>query len=224
MSDAPSSPGEAEPGSRLKGPEATDVSAMHAAISREASEPREGYEPVSLGIVVFIGIVLFWGGYYLASFHANFNPTILDTRYPTPIPVSPTVAAPSPEVLGNRTYNMACLPCHQADGEGVPGQFPPLAGSEWVISEGHGRLVRIILNGLQGPITVRGQVYNNVMPPWRDNLTDEQIAAVSTYVRNQWGNRASSVAVEEVAAIRQEDAGRTTPWTAEELLKLPETN
>jgi mono/diheme cytochrome c family protein len=218
MSDALSSPHEDRP----EGPEGTDVSAMHGAISREASEPREGYEPIPLWMVVFIGGFLFWGGYYLASFHANFSPSILDTRYPTGVPTSITPAAPSPEVLGQRTYTMACLACHQANGEGVPGQFPPLADSEWVLTESPGRLVRIILNGLEGPINVRGQLYNSIMPPWRDSLSDEQVAAVATYVRNQWGNRASSVAVEEVAAIREEVAARTTPWTAEELLTVPE--
>jgi mono/diheme cytochrome c family protein len=223
MNDVPDSSREIRNGGRLEGPEATDVSAMHAAISRESSEPREGYEPISLWLVVFVGVMLFWGGYYLASFHANFNPFILDTRYPTDIPVSPTLAAPSPEVLGQRTYAMACLACHQADGEGVAGQFPPLANSEWVLTEGPGRLVRIILNGLQGPITVRGQTYNNIMPPWGDTLSDDQVAAVSTYVRNQWSNRASAVSVEEVAAIREQVAARTTPWTAQELLAIPET-
>jgi mono/diheme cytochrome c family protein len=203
--------------------ESHDVSAMHAAIRREQSDPREGYEPISLWLVAFIGGLLFWGGYYFATFNAGFNPAILDTRRPTQVITAAPKAALTPEIIGQRTFVMACLPCHQGQGEGIPGQFPPLAGSEWVVQEDPGHIIRIILNGLQGPITVAGQQYNNVMPPWRDTLSDEQIAAVVTHIRNQWGNRASFVSVEQVAAIRAQVGNRETPWTAEELLAIPES-
>lgn len=220
-SDDPASPGKATSTQGALG-EGPDVSAMHAAIRREQSDPREGYEPISLWLVAFIGGLLFWGGYYFARFNAGFNPSILDTRRPALMVAAAPRAALSQEVIGQRTYTMACLPCHQADGNGVPGQFPPLAGSEWVVNDSPGRIVRIIINGLQGPITVAGQQYNNSMPPWGDTLTDEQIAAVVTYIRNQWGNEASPVTVEQVAALRAQVGGRQTPWTAQELLAIPD--
>jgi mono/diheme cytochrome c family protein len=105
---------------------------------------------------------------------------------------------------------------------GTPGMFPPLGGSEWVTAEGHQRIIRIVLNGLNGPIEVSGQQYNNVMLAWRDMLKDEEIAAVLTFIRSEWGNRADAVTAEEVAKVREATKDRTTYWTAQELLQIPE--
>src|SRR5437870_10598632 len=81
--------------------------------------------------------------------------------------------------------------CHQSTGQGTPGTFPPLAGSEWVQAPEPGRIIRLVLDGGHGPITVKGQQFpaSSAMPPWKENLKDEEIAAVLTYVRgNQaWG-------------------------------------
>jgi mono/diheme cytochrome c family protein len=98
---------------------------------------------------------------------------------------------------------MVCAACHGQNGEGGP-IAPPLAGSEWV----HGpvsNLIRIQLRGLQGPITVKGTVHNFPAPmaPLAYQ-TDEQVAAVITYVRNSFGNKASAVKPEQVAALRSE--------------------
>ena len=124
--------------------------------------------------------------------------------------------------LGKTVYGMACLQCHQATGMGTPGMFPPLAGSEWVTAEGHQRMIRIVLNGLAGPIEVAGAQYNNVMVPWRDTLKDDQIAAVLTYIRSEWGNKADAVTPEEVAKVRETTKDRSTPWTADELKQVPD--
>jgi mono/diheme cytochrome c family protein len=90
-----------------------------------------------------------------------------------------------------------------------------------VLEEEPGRLIRIVLKGMQGPVTVKGQNYNNVMVPW-DLLSDQDIAAVITYVRqNQdWGNNASAVTPEQVAEVREKVKGRATPFTAAELLQI----
>jgi mono/diheme cytochrome c family protein len=94
-----------------------------------------------------------------------------------------------------------CSACHQANGQGVPGAFPPLAGSEWV--NGKGDIpIAIVLHGLQGPITVKGQKYNGVMAPWGTTFNDDQIAAVVTYIRSQWGNKAPAVTKADVARVR----------------------
>jgi mono/diheme cytochrome c family protein len=97
----------------------------------------------------------------------------------------------------------------------MPGSFPPIAGSE-IITGDKARLIRLVLHGLQGPITVHGQRYNNVMPPWK-SLSDADMAAVLTYVRSNFGNSASAVTPEEVATERSATASRTTMWTASEL-------
>jgi mono/diheme cytochrome c family protein len=99
--------------------------------------------------------------------------------------------------------------------------FPPLAGAEWVLEKDPSRLIRIVLDGIQGPIQVKGQAYNNAMPPWRPTLNDEEIAQVLTYVRQSWGNDASGVKPAEVAKVRKDTASRTAPWTAAELLQIP---
>jgi mono/diheme cytochrome c family protein len=101
---------------------------------------------------------------------------------------------------------------------GVPGAFPPLAGSEWVAGSEE-RIIRIVLLGLNGPITVAGKDFNSAMAPLGAVLKDEQIANALTYVRSEWGNSAPEVKPETVAKIRAELAGRTAPWTVEELLK-----
>ena len=123
---------------------------------------------------------------------------------------------------GKRVYNTACAPCHQPTGMGTPGMFPPLVKSEWVTAEGHERIIRIVLNGLSGPIDVAGSQFNNVMVPWRDTLKDEDIAAVLSYVRNEWGNKGSFVTPEEVNKVRKATEPRGSPWTADELKQVPE--
>jgi mono/diheme cytochrome c family protein len=101
---------------------------------------------------------------------------------------------------GKAVYNKYCLACHQTNGSGVPGMYPPITRSDWVEGD-KTRLIRIILNGLKGEITVTGQVYKTAMPD-HQYLNDDQIAAVLTYVRSNFGNDADSVTAAEVTAIR----------------------
>ena len=128
---------------------------------------------------------------------------------------------------GRLAYNTYCAACHQTGGKGAPGQFPPLAGSDWVDTESPARLIRVVMNGLAGPITVSGREWNlsTQMLAWKDVITDdEELAALLTYVRGQeeWGNSAAPVTVEQVREIRSQVASRTTPWTQEELLAAPD--
>ena len=114
-----------------------------------------------------------------------------------------------------------CFTCHQPNGEGMAGQFPPLAGSDWVLGDKE-RLIKISMYGLMGEIEVNGVKYNNVMAPPGippGSLTDDQIANVLTYIRNDWGNSASAVSAEEVAAVRASLEGRAPiqMFTAAEL-------
>jgi mono/diheme cytochrome c family protein len=92
-------------------------------------------------------------------------------------------------------------------------------GSEWVLAPGAERLVRIVLNGLAGPIRVQGREWNLVMPPWRENLKDGEIAIVLTYIRTSLGtNKAEAVTAAVAAAARNES--HPGPETSEELLRL----
>jgi hypothetical protein len=78
-------------------------------------------------------------------------------------------------------------------------------------------MVKIVLHGFHGPVTVKGQQFNNVMAPWGKVLKDEQIAAILTYVRNEWGNQAPPITKDFVSQIREQTKDRTEPWTQKEL-------
>lgn len=101
---------------------------------------------------------------------------------------------------GMNVYNTYCRACHQSDGNGDDNHFPPLSGSEWV-QGGKQNLIRIILNGLNGPIQVKGKSYNGMMPR-NGFLGDEQIADVLTYIRANFGNNAGAVTPQDVRAAR----------------------
>jgi nitrite reductase (NO-forming) len=101
--------------------------------------------------------------------------------------------------MGKGIFKNTCLPCHQANGEGLPNVFPPLAGSDY-LNQNKERAIGSVVNGLQQPITVNGKSYNGIMPP--QNLNDEQVAAVLTYVYSQWGNSGKVVTKEEVSRQR----------------------
>jgi mono/diheme cytochrome c family protein len=201
-----------------------NVRDVHGAILREKDDPRDGYEPIPLWLVSFFMAIVFWGGAYLAFNSGGFESTVFN-----PSQVSwaggggAAKAAPDPKVVGKRLFTANCVACHQATGQGVAGQFPSLVGSEWVLTEGwHGdnHLISILLHGLQGPIQVKGETYNGAMPPWKQ-LKDDQIAAILTYIRSEWGNAASSISAEQVAKMRAETAAKTEPYTQNELKAIP---
>lgn len=119
---------------------------------------------------------------------------------------------------GEEIYNTRCMSCHQQNGKGVPGTFPPLTDTEWVNGD-KGRLIRLLLNGITGKIEVKGTTYTGAMPPWGGALDNEGIAQIATYIRSNFGNDSSPVTVEEVEKVREATTGREKPWTAEELRK-----
>jgi mono/diheme cytochrome c family protein len=146
-------------------------------------------------------------------------------RYATPDPVlrsflqSVMDGSTDPQVKGRQLFMTICAACHQRDGEGKDGVAPPLVGSEWALAAGGGRLVRIVLNGMSGPVRVGGRDWNLPMPPWRENLTDDQVAVVLTFIRSQLGtNHAGAISPALVAAARKE--GHAAPETADTLLRI----
>ena len=137
-----------------------------------------------------------------------------------PAPVAPPKdkkfkADPAVHERGLAVYSLTCVACHGPDGRGVPGAFPPLDGSEWLPGD-LSVPVRIVINGIQGPIKVAAQDYNNVMPPHVD-LDDQKISDVLTYVRQSWSNDAAAITPAEVKEVRAKYKDRMTPWTAQEL-------
>ncbi len=126
-----------------------------------------------------------------------------------------TAAAPD----GSKIFATTCVVCHQVDGAGKEGLFPPLAGSEWVMGD-EAKMLRIVLHGLTGPVEVAGETFSGAMPGWGGVLKDAEIAAVATYVRGAWGNKGAPIAAAKVTAIRAATKARTTPFTVAELAQV----
>ena len=129
---------------------------------------------------------------------------------------------PAQMKLGREVYMRptACVTCHQANGEGQVGVFPPIAGSDWLKGDPD-RSIKIVLWGLIGEIEVEGTVYNSAMTPQASLLKNDEVAAVLTYVRNSWGLQEGPVTEEQVATVREAHKDRTETdfWTVEEILK-----
>ncbi len=125
-------------------------------------------------------------------------------------------------VNGEQIFGAHCAACHQATGQGIPGAFPPLAGSKWVAVEDPNLPLAIVHDGLSGEIEVAGTTYNGVMPPFKGTLSSEEIAAVLTYARHEWGNNANSIDV-SVVEKHNENFGDRGSWTVDELKQTFQT-
>lgn len=197
---------------------------VHAILLREKAEPSEGFSPMPLFLLGFISALIFGVSVYIVHYRGDFDPLVYDHRYDasqqqTDGPVELTEA----QILARgRTAYQTCVACHQATGQGVPGVYPPLAGSEWVTGSEE-RLIRVLLHGLTGPIQVKGNTYNQLMPAFGRvpgggyNWNNERIAHVLSFIRHEWGNDASFITTEQVDEVFRAEAARTRPWTQEEL-------
>ncbi len=102
---------------------------------------------------------------------------------------------------GATVYLADCSSCHQADGQGVPGAFPPLAGNP-VVTGNPVAAIAIVKDGLDGRLVVNHVAYSGIMPNWNRQISDDQIAAVVTYIRSAWNNRAGGVTAGEVHSVK----------------------
>jgi mono/diheme cytochrome c family protein len=210
--------------------EQEDVQQVHAAIQREKREPRVGREPLSIWLIAVYGLAVFFGGAYLGRYSGNFSGEALDP-YGGEMPTMKKAAGPqgaqqaaelSPRDRGKKIFAANCQTCHQANGLGVAGQYPPLAGSEFTTG-GSRRPAMIVMKGLQGPVTVKGQKFGAaVMQPWDKTLTDQKIADVLTYERSEWGNNASPVTAEQIAGLRKELANHPESFGEHDILAVPD--
>ena len=202
---------------------------LHARLLRDKKKPIKAFHPVPLLIVFLFGGILFWAGLAVSLQTGFWNPDVYDIHWEKGSALAEHAkedgsGQPKKSIAfrkGKKLYGTpgACVTCHQKNGQGLSPTFPPLAGSEWV-SGSPEVLSRIVLHGLNGPITVKGQEYNNIMAVtvWK-SWSDVDIANVLSYIRNEWGNEASEIDVEIVTKIRDE-IGERGPWTAEELKGL----
>jgi mono/diheme cytochrome c family protein len=187
------------------------------------AEPTMGRSGAPAWLFVTLPVLFFWGMMYLETHAGGFNPQVYEPYYSlNEVKDNQPSSGSGAREKGRQVFGIYCSACHQSTGMGSPGQFPPLAGSEWVLAQGPNRIIRVVLNGFTGPVEVKGQQFNNTMTPFRDSLSDEEIAAVLTYVRSEWGNNAPEVVVEQVKAIRTATESRGGPELAPELQNIPE--
>ena len=184
-----------------------------AARNREQSEPVERSNPMPwlLGLVTIVLIV--WAVSYLF-----LNAESPSQQQQQPLAANAAARQTIPAIDGGQIYATRCVACHQANGAGLPGVFPPLAGSEWVNGDPK-TLARIPLLGVNGSITVGGKAYNGSMPAFGAVLTDAEMAAVLSHVRSSFGNHAPAVIPEIVKTERARYASRTQPWAGGDELK-----
>lgn len=194
---------------------------VHARLQSQKPDKAHGYSALPLVLLGLMCCIVFFGSIYMVHHSIRFDPLVVNAYANRTKPDDKGPVVLKRAQRGKSVYQTNCMACHQANGMGVPGAFPPLAGSEWVAGTEE-RIVRIVLHGLQGPIKVAGQDYNNVMAPLGGALNDEQIANVLSYVRQTWGNNAPDVEAATVTKIRADTASHTGYWTADELLKIGE--
>jgi mono/diheme cytochrome c family protein len=215
---------EQHPNDQLQ-PERDLVEINHAPAPIDAHKEEGFLKPIPLWLIAFSMFLFFWAGLYLAYNSGGFKSTVFNASVVSwsgggagsaPAPIDP-------KVLGKKVFTQNCAVCHQSTGLGVPAQFPPLAGSEWVLSQdwhGDNHLVKNVLYGLQGPVIVKKMPFNNAMAPW-NQLSDQKISAVLTYIRSAWGNNAPPISPEFVAKVREDNKSRTEAWTMPELKAIP---
>ena len=210
--------------------ETADLTNVHAAVQREHSVGTPGSVPMPLWLMILCGVAMFWAGtsfsggfvgsYFSGdnySFHPGEEPGV---KGPAGAAAAAQSQGPSIVDQGKTYFSQNCQTCHQANGMGTPNIYPPLGGSEYV-NGGTRRLGMIVLKGLQGAVTVEGHTFNGAMPSWEKSLTDKKLAAILTYVRQDFGNHAAPITPEQIADARKEFASHPDSWTEGDLKAVP---
>jgi mono/diheme cytochrome c family protein len=180
-----------------------------------ASRPGDVFEPVraetpapipTWAWVLFL-VIAAWGMWFVTTeLRAYQERQVVTAGAPSQTPSAPgapgIASQPSWAGLGEQVFGNKCAACHQLTGQGLPGVFPPLKGSAVVTSGDPTEHIRTVLRGLAGK-TIGGVSYASPMPPFADQLTDEEVAAVLNHERTSWGNQAPLVKPEDVIALRR---------------------
>lgn len=178
---------------------------------REKRDPYELETPIPAPVLALVAAMVAFGMAYILAASPDQRPELGDQRTLADLAATPGARAGAEKADGAATYAARCAACHQASGQGLPGVFPPLAGSEWVNGKPE-LLASILLHGVQGRITVKGLAFDGAMPAFKDQLDDESLAAVASYARAQWGNAGAPIPAGTVASVRARTASRGTPW------------
>ncbi len=182
---------------------------------------------VPTAVLISFTLLLCVAGVYLKRHAGAFSPIAYDEDNFTPTSGSSVPKPVDMVAYGKKQYLSACVTCHQPTGLGLPGVYPQLADSEWV-NGSEERVIRIVLHGLTGKITVAGKTTDGTIampafgkvPGGGYNWRDDQIAAVLTYIRQEWGNKSPAITSKKVTEIRAKQ-NRDKPWTVDELVSIP---
>jgi mono/diheme cytochrome c family protein len=185
-----------------------DLMASHEKLLDTPPDEGGRYRLLPIGILFTLSALILFSGTYLNRYTGHYSPLIFnETAKPTTGEAA--AVAVDPVVLGQKEFQNICITCHQATGQGMPGVYPPLAGSEWVNGSPE-RVIRIVLYGLKGDIHVAGHEFNAAaMPVFGQepnspyNWSDDKIAAVLTYVRQAFGNKSGPITTAQVDAVKQ---------------------
>jgi mono/diheme cytochrome c family protein len=175
-------------------------------------------------IITVTLVLLFVGAVYFDHYSGWFDKKVYRpyTSAEELAATQPQAGAAAAAARGKKVYETMCGICHGSDGLGKPGQAPPLAGSEWVVTRGFDRLTRITLAGVNGPMQVNGKDWSLAMAPMGAAMSDADLAAVLTYIRSSWGNQAGEVTADNVKSVRAVLGPRPQPLTGEQLKTMPE--
>jgi ubiquinol-cytochrome c reductase cytochrome b subunit len=173
-------------------------------LDRSTTRAMGSRAPILVTTVVSLGIILgltFWSQASIVG-KQQAMPAAPPPAAAAAAPATSTTVASTTKVDGSQVFSQNCSSCHGAQGQGTPGAFPPLAGNP-VVTGDPSKVIGIVSNGLHGSISVAGQTYNGMMPAWKGNLSNDQIAAAITYIRGSLpGNKASAVTSAQVAAAK----------------------
>jgi len=178
----------------------------------EHADPTELYNPVPRVIIGLVAALFIWAIYYIFASDPSGLSTLGDHRIPSTL-VAQKNAGGAGKVDGRQLFTGTCQACHQATGQGLPGVFPPLAGSSWVTGDPH-VLSQIVLHGLHGPIEVAGASYNGAMPGFGGQFNDAQLAALLSFIRKEWGNDSPPVDADLIKQARAASSDRKEPWAS----------
>ena len=182
---------------------------------REEGDPSEHNRPIPTLVALITLAVVISGVAYILLSEPFGQPDLGDRRTLADLR-APAAGAPGAAANGKQVFTTNCAACHQATGKGLPGVFPPLDGSEWVVGDER-TVTNILLHGISGEITVAGNTYKGAMPSFKQ-LSDAELAAVASYIRAEWSNKAGAIKAESFEAERKAST-RSTPFNGGAELK-----
>lgn len=184
---------------------------------REKDDPQENNRPLPWFLIMSLGAMAMWGAFYIVITPSGENSAYGDQRTVADLRPAMVAAGAAPTVDGKQLFGAKCAACHQASGLGLAGVFPPVAASEWVLGD-EKILTNILLHGVNGEMVVKGNTYKGAMPPWK-SLSDDELAAVLTYIRADWGNAAPPIKAETIKSQRELTKARTEPYNGGTAIK-----